>query len=1744
MEGGDLRMSSSIDEKVVRLLFDNKQFEQGVSSSLASLDKLNKGLKLDGAAKGLDQIQSSANKLSLSSIANGVDNIASKFKTMSIVGITAITNLANRAVSAGISFAKSLSVNPIMAGLHEYETNLNSIQTVLANTGLEGQSGLNKVNAALQELNTYSDKTIYNFSEMAKNIGTFTAAGVDLKTSTAAIKGIANLAAISGSSADQASTAMYQLSQSLASGKVTLEDWNSVVNAGMGGKVFQQSLIQTAKAHGVAVDKIIKDEGSFRNSLQKGWLTSSVLTETLSKFTGDLNARQLKSMGYNKQQIADIMKMAKTAQDAATKVKTFSQLIDTLQEAVGSGWTQTWQILFGDFNEARDLFTGISNVLGGFVSASSNARNKVLGDWKTLGGRTVLIDAIRLAFNALIAVLKPIKDAFREIFPAKTGADLFDLTKKIHAFAENLLISGDTADKIKRTLAGLFAVFKIGIDIVKGVASVIFALFKQIFQGSGSFLEITANIGDFLVALQKAIENGDDLTKFFAKLGAILALPIKLLQVLAQHLSGLFDGFDGDKAAKGVENVGKKLNPLGRIMDTIRSGGDNLVKMFDHLLDNIGPIFDKIFAFFQGVGDAISNGLSGVNFDHALKIVNTGLFAGLLLLLKNFLGKFKSDDSGLGSIVDSIKETFGALTDTLSAMQTTLKATTLLEIAAAIGLLTISVVALSKIDTDSLKKALAAIAIMFTQLFASMAVFNKIAGGSGFGKMILIGAAMIEIATAVDILVVAVTALAQLNWKELSKGLAGIGVLLGAIAGALQLMPTSASMISTGLGLIALAYAIQLLVTSVTNLDGLSWTEMAKGLSGVAGLLVSLALFTKFASAGKAGVLQGAGIVLLATGIRILVSAVQDFGKMSWKEIGKGLTTMAGGLAAIGLALYLIPPSSVLSAAGVLLVAQALGTMGDAIKSMAKMSWKDIGKGLTVMAGGLTLIAAALYVLPPSSLLSAAAILIVAASLSLISDALKDMAKMSWSEIGKGLTVLAGSLGIIATALFFMEGALPGAAALVVVVGALMLLNPVLQAYAGMSWGEIAKGLTMLAGVFVVIGLAGLVLAPLVPVLIGLGAAITLMGIGVLAAGAGVFLFATALTALAAAGTVSAAAMTAIITGLLGLLPTVAKAIGEAVVAFAETIGKAGPAITKAIVTVLNALINAIGILAPKIYNTLAKMAIGMANTLADNVPKLVNAGLRLLNGVLTGIANNIGKIITSATNIAVRFIQGIALNLPRVIDAGVQFIIAFINGLARAINDNSAALGTAGGNLAAAIISGMVRGLGAGVGVIASKAASVAKSALDSAKHVLGINSPSKEFEKIGNYVNDGFRKGLDGNRGQIDTAFNNLKKMLDSLAKSSKASAKERAKAKSISASLSKSYADEHKALDNLANRYDTVTAKLKAATDTLANAKKTRDDYNKSVKDQYDDLPDISATTKVSDFETGLKKQIEDTKQFANALARLRKLGLSDKMYKELLAQGPDALPFAKELLAGGKSKVQEVNNLGSQLDAAASQLGKQASSALYQAAVDSAQGLVDGLKKQQAAIEKQMDKIADAMVKAIKKKLGIKSPSKVFHEVGDFSGQGLAEGLMGTSAIVQRSAEAVGIKAVDTLKKSLSNVADLVVTDVDLKPRITPVLDLSSVKKDAGRIGGLLSTPPISVTDAYSKARIVQSGYMSAQEPATSTGNDTPSQNVTNYTQNNYSPKALSQAEIYRQTKNQLSKAKGALATNAQQGRNQD
>lgn len=551
-------MSSTIDERVVKMSFESQAFEAGVSKALDTMQKLKSTSfnTFEGMQADMDLLQKSAAEWNLDGMSESLDECASKFGAFEgIIGDT-FSRIQQMAMGGLSSLFQSAVMKPMTDGFHEYELQMNSVQTILSNAGdklaEEGydtqEKKIARINETLDDLNTYADKTIYNFAEMTRNIGTFTAAGVDLDTATSSIKGIANLAAASGSNSEQASRAMYQLSQAIAAGSLKLQDWNSVMTAGLGGELFQNALKRTARAHGIAVDEMIAKAGSFRESLSEGWITSEVLTDTLQQLTiqiGDYGyetreagIETLKAQGYTEDEANAILDLAQNAYEAATEVRTWSQLWGTVGEALGSGWSATWRLIVGDFIEATELFTFLNEQITGIIDASSNARNEVLAQWADAGGRTALVDGIQYLVNAIIEPIKVLGAAFSDVFGI-TGRELFYITTQFATFAEGLVPSKEAIQFLYDAFYNVFTVIHSVLGVVGNVIRIFVHLAGVVWAAiaplrmlavfiSGKLLEGIARVSAKIHVISDAIEEFVDeiawnFTRFFSQFGQGIA---------------------------------------------------------------------------------------------------------------------------------------------------------------------------------------------------------------------------------------------------------------------------------------------------------------------------------------------------------------------------------------------------------------------------------------------------------------------------------------------------------------------------------------------------------------------------------------------------------------------------------------------------------------------------------------------------------------------------------------------------------------------------------------------------------------------------------------------------------------------------------------------------------------------------------------------------------------------------------------------------------------------------------------------------------------------------------------------------------------------------------------------------------------------------------------------------------------------------------------------------------------------
>ena len=1276
-------MSTTVDERVVEMRFDNKQFEQNIQTSLSSLDKLKRSLNLEGAAKGLETVNDAAQKCNMSPLTNAVETVRVRFSALEVMAITALQNITNSALAAGKNLVSAFTIDPIKSGFEEYETQINAVQTILANTSSKGTT-LDQVNNALDELNHYADMTIYNFTEMTRNIGTFTAAGVDLDTSVAAIKGIANLAAVSGSNSQQASTAMYQLSQALAAGTVKLQDWNSVVNAGMGGQVFQDALKETAKVHGIAIDEMIKDEGSFRETLSKGWLTSDILTETLAKFTGDLNDDQLRTMGYTDDQIKSIMEMGKTANDAATKVKTFTQLFDTLKEAAQSGWTQSWEIIVGNFEEAKELLTEVSDTFSAVINASSDARNKMLQDWKDLGGRTMMIEAVKNVFEGLVSVAKPVREAFNEIFPPMTGKQLAEITERIRDLTAKFKMGEESSKNLKNTFKGVFAVLDIVGQAFKAVAGGVGELIGLFLPAGNGVLSLTGSFGEYLVKLDETVKKTDVFGKAVSTVVDIVKTAITFVKTAGEKVKEF-----GKTAGEKFDFPGFELfhSFLERVHDRMAQIGDGAGKMKSGVIvafEMMGEALEKckflkvmealwtaVKVIAGGIADAVgtmmgtlAEKLGNADFSGVLDVLNSIAVGGIALSISKFLKSVTEPLEGLNGVLEGVTGILDGVRGCFEAYQTNLKAGTLLKIGAAIALLAGSIVAISLIDSDKLSASLGAITVLFANLLGAMTIFNKIS--SDTGKVAKACTAMIAMSVAVSILAGALKKVSDLDWGELARGLVGIAGLTTIVVASSKAMASSQKQVMKGAtSLIIFGAAIKILASACEDLSKLQWDELGRGLTGVGVLFAEIAVFLRVAKFNGKIISTATGIVILSAAMKVLASACKDFGQMEWSEIGKGLAEIGGLLAELAVFTNLAGNAKHVMSTGVALIAigAAMKIFASAVKDFGQLQLDEIGRGLTAMGGALAEVAIAVNLMPKNMIGIGTGLVIVGGALETIANCMSKFGGMQWEEIGRGLTVMGGALAELAISLNFMKGTLGGSAALLVASGALAVLAPVLSILGALSWEAIAKGLISIAGAFTIIGVAGAVLTPLVPTILALSGAFALIGVGVLTIGAGLLAAGTGLsalaigfTALATAGAAGAtaivAALTVIVTGIAGLIPAVLTKVGEGIIAICKVIAAGAPAIGEAVKAVVLTLIDVFVSCVPQLADGALQLVVGVLAALVTYTPQIVDLAFKFLIGILDGIASNLPSLIKAGVDVLVAFFAGI-VDALRGIDTG-----------------------------------------------------------------------------------------------------------------------------------------------------------------------------------------------------------------------------------------------------------------------------------------------------------------------------------------------------------------------------------------------------------------------------------------------------------------------------------------------------------
>ena len=1255
-------MSKQVEHVVVQMEFNNAQFEKGTKETMSTLDRLKEKLKFEGIQNGLSKVSSEIKKVDMTPLNNAVEKTRTSFSMLEVVALGALANIGATMSTKLINVLKEFTLDPIMQGFSEYELKLNSTQTIMSATG----ESIDVVNGYLERLNEYSDKTIYSFSDMTESIAKFTNAGVSLETAVNSIQGIANAAALAGAGTRQASSAMYNFSQAISTGYMALTDWKSIELAGIATKSFKEELIATAVEMGTLVQveggyvstttnllgktsDLLTATTGWNASLQHQWMTADVLTATLSKYSDETT------------------ELGQSALAAAQDVRSFSMMMDALKEQAQSGWAKTWEILFGNIEDSKKLWTPISNALGGIISGIDDFRNKVLQTWADLGGKSNLIEGLGRAFKNLGDIFKAVGNAFKNVFSGFTGEHLKTLTDGFVKLLDSLALGENTIKNIQTAFEVLFKILKTaGTVILAPFQAALPILVALIGKLRDAFEFVAVYINKATDKLKEFFKSSDGASSFLDKL-------VSSLKMAADRARQFIEDFDMEQLHKYIkmmepyiEMAKDKLIEMGEKAKDVAIKVSEAFKEMDwaaaksKMVSTIQKITDKVELVFLEMKVRVTNTINkikefieGIPWNEIIKFL-TGIGIGKIMLdIASFLkgigeafSSFGGVITSVSGVVDSIKEIFEGVGDSLEAFQTRLKAEALKSLAIAIGILAASIFLLSRIEPTTLAIALGGITAMMGALIGMSVAINKW-GGEING--------MFAVAAAIAVLVASVKSIGELEPMNLALGLGAIVALLAALAGYNVIMKKYADDLKQGsLSIIAMATAMRIIVEAVEEIANLNPQQAAIGVTSVAALIVTMATAMKKIPSSEKDTVAGAlKLVAFGAALVMLGNTVEDLGKLKWEELAKGLVgvgTLLLEFAALAAALDHVNTDMTKASTALLILAAALTALIVPVTILAKMSWTTIADGLTKVALLLTTLATALKLMPEKNLKEMGVMLLeVAAAMTIMAAAVKMMSGMTWEEIAKGLTVLAGSLTALAIALKYMNGCYAGASALIQVATAITILAVAMNAFALIEPNKIATSLITLASSLGIMVVAVAALAPFSLWLPTISTAMIAFGTAAALGGVGALAFASALVLLessvAGMGAVLAAALAAVIA--------------------------AAPQITEALSALLLAALRALRDIVPELVDTLMDILVRVTNSLANNIGPLVENLVQILISIVNAVRKYLPAIIDAAIGVLVELFAGIMDRLKQIdfstlLDAivGAGLFTAFLTAL------------------------------------------------------------------------------------------------------------------------------------------------------------------------------------------------------------------------------------------------------------------------------------------------------------------------------------------------------------------------------------------------------------------------------------------------------------------------------------------------
>lgn len=1419
---------SSIDQRVVEMKFDNQQFAKGTADSISALDKLKSALNLDGAAKGLANLSAAGNNFSLANLGNSVDSIASRFTGMQAVALGALAAIGSSVTNLGITIAQKLgasATNAVRDGFSDYNEKLTSVKTIMNATGAD----IGVVNGYFKELDTYSDKTVYNLKDMTGAFAKFTNAGVGMDKSVPAIKGIANMVALAGQGADAAQVAMYNLSQSIAGGFLTTTDYKSLNLANVATKEWKDNMIEAA----VSAGKLEKRGGDayhivgtkagaastasalFNEDLAEGWASADVLLGVLGEY-GDATT--------------DI---GKKALAAAQDVKSLPMMMETLAASAGTGWTDSFELILGNVTQATSLFSMLTKNIMGFTDESTNARNAQLQIWSDMHGRDAIVQSISNVFAALSSVLNPIKQAWGEVFPPTLGVTLAKLSFMLMHLTESLILTSDGQKRLHDVSKILFTVLKFIVEVITAVIQVGVFLVGTLFKIAGAFLGLFAPIIDFITALALG---GDATAK---STGKFIDLTAALAWLTTYAITPLIDGINWLSKAFGKLLSDDPTAWANRAHDAFTdfSGiGANIVKAWTKVVDFFKAVWNFIVPIVTGVSDGlkgfgkeVQSAFGDIDWNMVIAGINTGFLAMVVLQIKKYF------DSASG-LLDSFKGIMDEVSGTLKAFQQDIKAGALIKIAIAIGLLALALVALSQVNPNNLGPAVAAMASTMVTLVAALKLMEKFISDDETGKLAKLSFVLILLSTALLIMSVAIAKLAMLDMGQLAAGTGALIIVLYALVGAVMILDKiKQDMPAISAVLLALATALVTLSTAVLILGMMPFDQLVQGMVAMGIILAALVGAIMLLSINNTATwAAAAALVAIAGAVGILVGAVLLLGLIPIAVLTQGIGAMAIMLGLLVGAILLMSVNNAATfaaAAALLAMAIAINLLVTSVALLGALPFDVLVQGLLAITIILMVLAGTMYLMT-GTLAGAAATLIVAAALIILSVAVLILGSIPFDMVVQGLVSLVAAILTMAVITLILTPIIPlmflvGIALAAAGIGIMLMAGAMVVFSIGLAlFGPAA---TLAAGGLQILGTAVAAVAQQVPAFLAVAAGLLLFGIGAAAAGVGILVLAggllllgVALALLGAVGIIGATATIAVVNALLKLIP---KAFEMGALGIAFTALGAGLVVlgAGAILAGAGLILVGLGMLMIAGAATLGSVAMGMLgkaveklsghtgemNAVASAIKSLAGSSssagsginstasglLKLADGataagakstafasvamMLAQVLNQLASVVlmvpgafaimASATTASMNtFKMGVVNAIGPVTQASAQMVSSMVNTIVGGLSSSRGAMGDQGYSIGTAITHGMRNGINDGSSSVSSAARSVAVAALAASKRALGVASPSKEYYKIGVWNNEGLANGqLDHVNVVEDASTTVAKAALNALSK-----------------------------------------------------------------------------------------------------------------------------------------------------------------------------------------------------------------------------------------------------------------------------------------------------------------------------------------------------------------------------------------